>query len=306
MAGTALLLLARRFACGDGVCPGGKQDGQEYIGPGGGAVWEARTGKRVARFATSSWFGSVAFHPDGRHVAINDLEGIQLVNVLADKVVAKFEMPERLRAGTTPGSYASCVVFAPDGSRMATGHPDGSILIWDVKLPREQSAPLENHEAENLWADLAQAGAADAWRAVWRLADFPDASVPIIRRHVKAVRPAPAAVTRPLLADLDSDIFERREMALAGLEKLGRLAERALREHLAGNVSPEAKRRIEKLLQQITEAPQPATPEALQQVRAVAVLARIDSAEARQLLRDLANGVSLAPVTRAARAALNR
>src|SRR6266571_5589308 len=45
-------------------------------------------------------------------------------------------MPKRIRAGTTSGSYASCMAFTPDGTRLATGHPDGTILMWQVALPR--------------------------------------------------------------------------------------------------------------------------------------------------------------------------
>src|SRR5205807_3743398 len=125
-----------------GLARRGKQDGVEFIGPAGGAVWDARTGKRAARIPTTSWFGGIAFHPDGRHVAVNDLGGIQLVDMAAGKVVARYAMPERIRAGTTPGSYASCMVFTPDGTRLATGHPDGTILMWQVALVKHKHEPL--------------------------------------------------------------------------------------------------------------------------------------------------------------------
>ncbi len=284
----------------------GKENGQEFIGPGGGAVWEARTGKRVARFPTRSWLGGLTFHPDGRHIAVNDLDGIHLVEVTTGKVAVTFHMPEKIRATTTPGSYASCLAFSPDGRRLATGHPDGSILIWEVKLPKRRPAPLGAGEADALWTDLANADAARAWRAVWRLSDFPDAAVPLIRKHVVPVLPAPAEVTRPLLADLDSDVFEKREAATSGLRKLGIRAVPALDAQLAGNVSVETKRRVTALLREIEKTPTVWTAEGLAQVRAVAALARVDSPAARQALDTLAKGVRLAAVTRAARAALGR
>jgi RNA polymerase sigma factor (sigma-70 family) len=289
-----------------GLAKSGTDNGVEYQGPAGGAVWEVRSGKRVARFTTESWLGGLSFHPGGRHVAVNDLDGIQIVDVTTDAVVAKFTMPEKIRAGTTPGSYASCVAFTPDGRRMATGHPDGSILLWEVKLPTQRPEPLGGDEIDALWQDLASPDAARAWRAVWRLGESADAALALIGKHVRPVRPAPASTTGPLLADLDSDSFDRREDAAEALRKLGILAEPALRGQLDRKVSLEAKRRVRKLLIEITEAPQPTTPETLRQLRAVAVLAQVNSPGTRHLLEDLATGVRPAPLTRAARAALNR
>jgi hypothetical protein len=144
-----------------------------------------------------------------------------------------------------------------------------------------------------------------AWKAVWRLGESPEASLPIIRKHVQAVAPAADTITAPLLADLGSDSFERREAAQSALRKLGFRAEPALREHQDDKLPLEAKRRMAALLKEITESPQAPAPEMLQHLRAVAVLAGIDSPEARRTLRGLAQGVRLAPLTRAARAVLN-
>jgi hypothetical protein len=276
-------------------------------GPAGGGVWEAHTGKFVMQFPTRWWFGCVAFHPDGRHIAINGLDDdVYLVDVTTGKTVATFPMPEKIPAGTTKGSYVNCMAFAPDGRRLATGHPDGSILLWEVKLPRRPPAALGAGEAEALWADLAHADAARAWRAVWRLSDSPDAALPLARKHLQPVLPAPAAVTRPLVADLDSDDFTKRAAATTGLRKLGFRAVPALEVQRAGNVSVEAKRRIAALLEEMEKAPSDRTPEALAHLRAVAALARMESPAARTALAELAKGVRLAPVTRAAQAALGR
>jgi RNA polymerase sigma factor (sigma-70 family) len=289
-----------------GLARTGRQDGVKFIGPGGGAIWEAWTGKRVANFPTHSWVSSLAVHPSGRHVAINDLDDMAIVDVTTGKIVQSFQMPEKIRAISTPGSYASCLTFSPDGRRLATGHPDGSILLWEVKLPQRQAAPLDAGELDTLWTDLANADAVRAWRAVWRLSDFPDAAVPLIRKHVAPVLPAPEGETRPLLEDLDSDQFEQRESAMTGLRKLGVRAMAALEKRLAAHPSVETKRRITTLLQEMEQAPPTWTPATLAQVRAVAALGQINSREARTVLEALAGGVRLAPVTRAARAALGR
>jgi RNA polymerase sigma factor (sigma-70 family) len=289
-----------------GLARTGHQDGVKFIGPGGGAIWEAWTGKRIANFPTHSWISSLVLHPGGRHVAINDLDDMAIVDVTTGKSVQSFRMPEKIRAISTPGSYASCLTFSPDGRRLATGHPDGSILLWEVKLPQHQVEPLGGGELDARWADLANADAARAWRAVWRLSDFPDAALPLIRKHIVPVLPAKDAETRPLLADLDSDRFEQREAAMAGLRKLGVRALAALEKQLAAHPSVETKRRITALFQEMEQAPTAWTPAMLAQVRAVAVLGQMDSRDARSVLEGLAGGVRLAPVTRAARAALGR
>jgi RNA polymerase sigma factor (sigma-70 family) len=289
-----------------GLAKRGIENGTEYIGPAGGGLWETRTGKLVVRFPTQSWLGSFAFHPDGRHVAINDLEGIQLVDAASGTVVHRYTMPERIRAGTNPGSLASCLAFSPDCTRLATGHPDGSILLWPVTLAKANAEPHAAADANALWADLANADAAIAWKAVWRLAESPEAAMAIIRARVKPVSAAPAATTDPLLADLSSESFERREAATNALRKIGMLAEPALRQHETADVPLEAKRRVSQLLKEITEASTSLTATAFQETRAVAVLARAGTPEARHILGVLAQGVPLAPLTRAARAALTR
>src|SRR5205823_12086569 len=126
------------------------------------------------------------------------------------KKVQTLKMPERIRATTTTGTYASCMAFTPDGRRLATGHSDGTILLWDLDLPAPP-ARLSAEEVAALWADLQDADTAKAWRAVWRLAESPEEVVPFLRGKVKPVAGAPADVTGPLLADLGSDVFAKRE-----------------------------------------------------------------------------------------------
>jgi hypothetical protein len=121
------------------------------------------------------------------------------------------------------------------------------------------------------------------------------------------VKPHPTAaadVTRKLLADLDGDSFERREAAVKRLKELGLQAEPALRAALRAKPSPEQKRRIEAVLAALPQAPQPPSAEELRQLRAVIVLERIGSPEARRLLEELAKGPESARLTRQALAAL--
>ena len=75
-----------------------------------------------------STIGSVAFHPDGEHIATADRLGEIFLWSRRSEVgepVAVFNAP----AGWTK------VRFSPDGSRLAASGDDGSARFWDLRLP---------------------------------------------------------------------------------------------------------------------------------------------------------------------------
>jgi WD40 repeat protein len=274
-----------------------------YLSADGVRIWETATGKTVAHLKTKPWVEEVAFHPNNRFIATNDRDGIRIWDVVSGKAALHRRMPEIIPATPRLGSYASCPTFSADG-RLATGHPDGSILIWDFPLPPRKREALAAEELEGLWGDLASTDAAKAWRAVWRLADAPQEALAFLRGRVRPYPTAEAELTRKLLADLDSDSFDVREAAGKHLKELSVRAEPALRAALKDKPSLELRRRIEPLLAKLAEMPQPPTPEELRQLRALIVLERIGTAEARRLLEQVGNGPLSARRTRQAAAAL--
>jgi WD40 repeat protein len=279
-----------------------RKNGMDFVSPAGLRVWETATGKIVSRLKTKSWVAQAVFHPDNRFVVTNDLDGIHILDMRSGKVMARFTMPEAISSSSTPGSYAGCLAFARDGRRMATGHPDSTILLWDVRLPAVAVAPLSAQELEARWADLADADAAKAWEAVDRLAQSPKEALAILRGRLKPYPTAPVDLARKLLADLDSDAFADREAAVKRLKELGLQAEPALRAALKMKPSLEQRRRIEELVAAFQEAPP--TAEELRQLRALIVLERIGTPEARRLLEQMAKGPPSARLTRQAQAAL--
>src|SRR5205085_1083644 len=105
-----------------------------------------------------------------------------------------------------------------------------------------------------------------------------------------------------LIADLDSEEFTVRDKAATELAKLGVLAEPALKKALTAKPSLEVRRRIESLLEPFEKWP--GMP--LDAWRALAVLERIGSDDARQLLKGLSEGDPDSRLTREASAALER
>src|SRR5262249_28378817 len=116
----------------------------------------------------------------------------------------------------------SSLAFSPDGRTLATGHADGTILLWDATLRAGgHGGPPTHAPPAALWADLIGADAARAYAAVWRLADHPQPSVSFLKERLRPVPTIPPEVIRSLLDDLDSDQFKVREEAERKLRAFG-------------------------------------------------------------------------------------
>jgi WD40 repeat protein len=243
---------------------------------------------------------SVAFSSDGGLLAQCRFDGtVSLWETTTGKEVGRL-------AGHASG--VGTLAFAPNGETLATGSRDTTALTWDLSAlhsaRKAQGAALSAEEAQARWNDLAGDDAARAFEAICSLVLAPGRAVPLLRAHLKPVAPADAEKVRRWIANLDSEDFELRERASAELAKLGESAKALLRKALADPPSAEARKRLEALL-----APAPRslpTGEALRQARALEVLERIGTPEARQVLEVLAGGAGEARLTEEARAALDR
>lgn len=280
-----------------------RKDGRtNYTEQDGFHVWETATGKTVARLKAKYWIARKVFHPDNRFIAFDHPDGIHLRAMHGGETVVHFPMTglPRGRSG-----YTSALAFAPDGRRMATGHWDGTILLWDVRIPASSPTPLSAQELDTQWAALADDDAARAWEAVARLAESPQEALPFLRQRLKPYPAAPADETRRLLAELDDDSFTVRQAAAKRLKKLGLRVEPALRTALKARPSLEMKRRIESLLAELVKNPPSLTAEDLRQLRALIILERIATPEARRVVEEVAKGPESARLTRQARAVLD-
>jgi WD40 repeat protein len=298
--------------------------------------WELLTGKKHL-FAD---FINFAFAPDGQTVAGWCKDGMVRFRSLADgREVRRFQGPQRRnfvqnpfffspdgrtlvfgareiqlwetatgRARRTLEGHAASIMdcaFAPDGRTLLSGSEDTTVLVWDVARHREgRPGKRTNKELEALWGDLAGADGVRADRAIWSLAGCAEQTVPLLKRKLRPVPAvAPARLAR-LVAALDSDEFAVRDRAHRELEELGELAEAALRKALTSRPSPEARRRLERLLGAMQG--RLAVPETVRALRGVEVLEHIGTPGARQVLAKLAEGTPEARLTREAKASLER
>jgi RNA polymerase sigma factor (sigma-70 family) len=268
-------------------------------------VWEVASGKPIAHLRTpvGDPHGLLAFAPDGRTLAVADLHGFGIWDIATGKELARFQPHHGARSyrAALAWSYAGSLAFAPEGRQLATGHPDGTILLWDVpQRPRRRPTADELARA---WDDLASGDAARGNSAVWMLIDGGSAAVQRLADRLKPAVAVPAADVRAAIADLNDAQFSTRQEALQRLRAWGPQAEPALREALRGDVSLDQKRQIEPLLAALNPALPPGGDD-LRDARAVRALASIGTPAARQVLKQLAGGDLLARRTRFAAEAL--
>ena len=98
---------------------------------------------------------------------------------------------------------------------------------------------------QKLWSDLT-GKASEAHTAVWCLVEQPNSAPALLQERLKPVK-VEANIAR-LIADLDSNQFPVRQQAAQQLDRLGELADPALRHALANKPSLEKQRRLEQIL----------------------------------------------------------
>jgi WD40 repeat protein len=280
----------------------------------GAHLWETASGSLIRTFkGHGSAVTCVALSPDGKLLAsaCYGERGVRLWDVFGGKELTQFD--EHLgRVPTVSSELAKfeghlgpvlTVAFSPDGTLLATGSEDTTILLWDISHIRGTPPPPAGGPAAlaRLWDELQKGEAGPAFQAVWALAGTGDQAADFLAKHLKPVPAADGARLRKLLADLDNTDFRAREAAEKGLAELAPVFEPELRQALKGGLSAEARRRLSRLL----ERPRRSL-EALRQGRALLALELAGTPKARELLRRLAGGAPGASLTRAAQAASQR
>jgi WD40 repeat protein len=261
------------------------------------SVAEVSTGSEILSIGAPRAY-ILAISPDNRILVTSDGDVISLWEMATGKELFRQQRHGALPAAP-PQAKVGSIAFLPGGRTMATGLQDGTILVWD--LTREAATA---QDLDSLWADLAGENTPKAYRAVHGLAAVPAKAVPYLKDRLRAIQEVEPKRVERLLADLNSDTFAVRQSAAKELFALGQRIEPALRQALKGTPTEEMRRRIQILLDRFfRELP---SGESLRSLRAVDVLERIATVDARQVLEELARGAPAARLTREAQASILR
>lgn len=282
------------------------RDGRYLVGFGASVtvVWSLDEGRAVHtdywNGGNSGLAGAADISPDGRWLADAMPAGrLRVKDWAAD--------PSRTRdvSVQTGQDAVTDALFTPDGKHLLTAGQDGTVLVWDMAwVARAAAVRPERRTDDELWDDLASRDAAAAGRAVAEWVRRPAAAVDRFRREIPPTKaPDPAAVAT-LVARLDHEKAATRDAAEAELAALAELAADALHPVAERSESAEQRTRARRLLDRlggvVTDPPR------LRAVRAVEVVERIGSPDARRLLADWAAGASGALLTRETQVALDR
>jgi WD40 repeat protein len=204
--------------------------------------------------------------------------------------------------------YVPVMAFSADGMRLATGSLDTTAVIWDVaklteSFPRAEKATPSVKQLEESWNRLAHTDGRTLWPAMDRLVAAPEQTVALLREKLKP-EPAPdlSQVDR-WVSELGNPRFAVRDKATRSLAALGGRIGPTLVGALQAGPSPEAKRRLEGLLQTIRDG---ISITQLRPLRSIEVLERINTPAARQVLETYANQTGEDDLKREAETALKR
>jgi RNA polymerase sigma factor (sigma-70 family) len=265
-------------------------------------TWDLTAGTLLPLIETPPTPMASVLSPDGHTRAVPAPPELHLVETRTSRGPESERVRARFPVEPNP-FHNGQLVFSADG-RLLASVEGTTVLVRDL-TGGQPGGPLSEVALERCWDDLAHSDAARAWRSVWALALAPGTSESFLRDRVvpTALKPDERRLLTTLIRQLDDDEPAKRDAASAALERAGARAEPVLREALERGPSAEVRVRVEKLLAALVVLVP--TGEELRQLRAIEVLEKLGTPEARKLLETLAAGEPRSQRTRAARDALN-
>jgi WD40 repeat protein len=255
-------------------------------------IWDVRAGKVRHRLRGQFWDKRMTFTADSRGLATACENGrIRLWEVASGQVRLTFVGHE---------TEIDALAVSPDSRLLASASREAPVYTWKVHGHQVQS--LTAADLEQAWIDLLSKDGKVAFQAIQRLAATSKLVVPFLQTRLQPIPAVTEAQVKQLLGQLDNPQFTVREKAAAQLQHVAEQVLPLLRQTLRGQLSPEARRRLEEIVQQAEST----SPELLRSLRAVEVLEWIGTPDVLPVLDRLATGAPDATLTKEAKASAQR
>jgi WD40 repeat protein len=258
-------------------------------------LWELATGRRIFVLeGHKEAVLSVVISPDGRTLVSGGADGsIRLWETGVGKPFHRLD---------GNGGAVRALAVSRDGKSLASAHANSTVLVWDmasIRHPATWSSAVPSTAV--CWDLLASADADRAWPVIRHYMS----DVTFLREHLKPI-PVDEKRIRQAVRELDHEEIAVREKAAQALLEMGEIASIAIARAMHGTDSAEVKTRCETIFEAI-DRPFPVTgSELLRRWRAIQVLERIGSPEAREVLDMLAKESTSLRERREAQAAIDR
>jgi hypothetical protein len=194
---------------------------------------------------------------------------------------------------------------------LVSANEQGTIRVMDLRngdmvyegplRPHVERKALSADELSSVYEKLANESG-DSDQLMWQMTAAHNDAVRFLDKELPDPMVSQVDIV-PLVRQLNSDDFAKRDAAFKELQQHGSAIEPLVRHALKGKLPVETKARLDRLIK-TWESAAPQNGEERQQVDAVTVLRRIGSSPAIALLREIADGRGSPVVRRGARDAL--
>lgn len=309
-----------------------------------GVILETASGELVKPIDGIGSQAQIFYSPDGRQLVSQDFSSVHFFHADSVKELSRWKLPQgnrRLKLLNYPQDPRSILVsfwqnvppdgpssqvqfielasmqprliysvsrqrplglyaVSHDGTKMVASDTSFGIYFWNLFPPAVKSGgALTAQETDKHWQTLCELPAQPAWQSMSVLISHPAITIGFMGENLK-----PRSFERrasELIDDLNHKDFPRREQAEKELLSMGKEIEPYLRKAAQLN-SLEQSRRAKKLLETLPEF----DLQQLRNARAVEVLERIGTNDAKALLARLAKGPEDDSLTKEARQSLQR
>jgi hypothetical protein len=260
-------------------------------------LWEASTGRLRKQIPHDGGSKSVLFSSDGR----------TLITAGNDRAIRFWDLTDGTQWPPLEGHAGAVngLAMLPGGRALVSVSNDQTVRTWDLagRGLALKTRQLPDRQVESCWSALARNDGKTAFDAMSDLVAAPQQAVELFKTRLKPAQSPNQQRIAELIAQTNHDKYAMREQATRALEKLGEEAEGPLR-HAAKTGPLETRRRVDSVLLKLEQGG--VANETMRGLRAVEVLERLATPDAKGLLTALAAGTPEARLTTEAQASLKR